>query len=538
MTAPDMRGAAARHARARRQGRRRRSASHRDGEGGRRARRDPSGRRRGVPARDGARAASSAGASTARASSADASGWDEIERARAPLHARRVAAHAGVPAATIERLALRVRRRRRRRSATRASASATRRFGTLATWATDLLNIVAGRLGAVGGAMFTTPAFDIVELLAPWSAATATTAGEAACAGCPRRSATSPPRRSPRRSRRRARARFARWSRSPAIPVLSVPNGRPPRRGAREARLHGLDRHLRERDHAPRRRHPAARAGASPRITSTSVFANVVGAQHRALVAAGRRARRGRARRLGDPARAHRAARRRSDRRAGGSTACSALAQARRAPLDADQLPDLLAAPRARTATASCPWSTRAQPPQARRRAPHGIDLGPLRAGRRARVFHRDGAIHLAARRIARGDRASSRASARARPPAGRAPADRPPRAAHQQLLDAQRARARRGPRALRALRPSRRRRAATGVRDGETAIAREPRPPRRGARQRHRRDAARRREPAARLGPRAPARRGSRSPGSTRASPSTTGPTIASSSRSSGSRS
>jgi hypothetical protein len=35
------------------------------------------------------------------------------------------------------------------------------RFGTLATWATDVLNLAASRLGAVGGAMFPTPAVEL-----------------------------------------------------------------------------------------------------------------------------------------------------------------------------------------------------------------------------------------------------------------------------------------------------------------------------------------------------------------------------------------
>jgi anaerobic selenocysteine-containing dehydrogenase len=38
------------------------------------------------------------------------------------------------------------------------------RFGSLATWATDLLNLAAGRLGAPGGALFTTPAVDPCRL--------------------------------------------------------------------------------------------------------------------------------------------------------------------------------------------------------------------------------------------------------------------------------------------------------------------------------------------------------------------------------------
>jgi anaerobic selenocysteine-containing dehydrogenase len=39
------------------------------------------------------------------------------------------------------------------------------RFGTLATWATDVLNLAAGRLGEVGGAMFATPAVEIAAVL-------------------------------------------------------------------------------------------------------------------------------------------------------------------------------------------------------------------------------------------------------------------------------------------------------------------------------------------------------------------------------------
>jgi anaerobic selenocysteine-containing dehydrogenase len=87
-------------------------------------------------------------------------GWPEIERRLAAFTPARVAAFTGVPAATIERLALEF--------AAARSAVCYSRVGvcvgahaTLATFATDLLNIVTGRLGAVGGPMFTTPAFDI-----------------------------------------------------------------------------------------------------------------------------------------------------------------------------------------------------------------------------------------------------------------------------------------------------------------------------------------------------------------------------------------
>src|SRR5437667_8394377 len=88
------------------------------------------------------------------------SGWPEIERRLAAFTPARVAAFAGVPAAMIERLALEFAEAR--------SAVCYSRVGvcvgahaTVATFATDLLNIVTGRLGREGGPMFTTPAFDI-----------------------------------------------------------------------------------------------------------------------------------------------------------------------------------------------------------------------------------------------------------------------------------------------------------------------------------------------------------------------------------------
>jgi anaerobic selenocysteine-containing dehydrogenase len=88
------------------------------------------------------------------------SGWAEIEPRLAAFTPERVAAFTGVAAETIERLALEF--------AAARSAVCYSRVGvcvgahaTLATFATDLLNIVTGRLGREGGPMFTTPAFDI-----------------------------------------------------------------------------------------------------------------------------------------------------------------------------------------------------------------------------------------------------------------------------------------------------------------------------------------------------------------------------------------
>ena len=92
-----------------------------------------------------------------------ATGWDRIRESLAPFTPEAVAPHVGIPAADVARLALAF--------ADAPSATAYSRIGvcnnahgTLATWATDLLNLVAGRLGAEGGALFTSPAFDICEL--------------------------------------------------------------------------------------------------------------------------------------------------------------------------------------------------------------------------------------------------------------------------------------------------------------------------------------------------------------------------------------
>ncbi|MBI3769886.1 MAG: molybdopterin-dependent oxidoreductase [Deltaproteobacteria bacterium] len=88
------------------------------------------------------------------------SGWAEIERRMAAFTPARVAGMTGVAADTIARLALEF--------ADARSAVCYSRVGvcvgphaTLATFATDLLNIVTGQLGREGGPMFTTPAFDL-----------------------------------------------------------------------------------------------------------------------------------------------------------------------------------------------------------------------------------------------------------------------------------------------------------------------------------------------------------------------------------------
>ncbi len=92
-----------------------------------------------------------------------ASGFEEIERRLPGFSPDRVAAHAGVAADTIERLALEFAQAPTAVAYSRIGICNSA-FGTLASFATDLLNAVAGRLGAVGGSMFPTPAIDVVEL--------------------------------------------------------------------------------------------------------------------------------------------------------------------------------------------------------------------------------------------------------------------------------------------------------------------------------------------------------------------------------------
>ncbi len=91
-------------------------------------------------------------------------GWADVERRIGALGREDLSRSCDVPVATIERLALEF------ADAPTAAAYSrigicNNRYGTLATYATDLLNLAAGRLGKVGGAMFTTPAIDTAAFL-------------------------------------------------------------------------------------------------------------------------------------------------------------------------------------------------------------------------------------------------------------------------------------------------------------------------------------------------------------------------------------
>jgi anaerobic selenocysteine-containing dehydrogenase len=92
-----------------------------------------------------------------------AQGWLAIEKRLEAFEPERVAPHVGVDAATIRRLA--------REFAAAPTAAAYSRVGvcnnahgTVASLATDILNLAAGRLGRVGGSMFPSPVFDTTPI--------------------------------------------------------------------------------------------------------------------------------------------------------------------------------------------------------------------------------------------------------------------------------------------------------------------------------------------------------------------------------------
>lgn len=95
--------------------------------------------------------------------SASLKGWDDVASRLARLDLAAAARHAGVELTVIERLAREFVAASRPVAYTRIGVC-NNRFGTLATWAGDLLDIVAGRLGRIGGAMFPTPALDAAML--------------------------------------------------------------------------------------------------------------------------------------------------------------------------------------------------------------------------------------------------------------------------------------------------------------------------------------------------------------------------------------
>ena len=148
----------------------------------------------------------------------------------------------------------------------------TAEFGTLTSWLVDVLNVLTGNLDRPGGAMFTTAGGGRQQHprqapLRPRGASC--TGARAACASCPRPSASSrrscmaeemdTPGRGPD-----PRARHHR--RQPGAVHAEL---RPARRRAGEPRVHGVGRHLRQRDDPPRRRDPPGAVARCRRATTT-----------------------------------------------------------------------------------------------------------------------------------------------------------------------------------------------------------------------------------------------------------------------------
>jgi anaerobic selenocysteine-containing dehydrogenase len=86
-------------------------------------------------------------------------GWDEIERRLQAFTPEATEHLTGIPPSVTRRLTLEFASAARGVVFTRIG-TCNNAFGTLATWANDLLNIVAGRLGVEGGVMFPEPAVD------------------------------------------------------------------------------------------------------------------------------------------------------------------------------------------------------------------------------------------------------------------------------------------------------------------------------------------------------------------------------------------
>ena len=148
-------------------------------------------------------------------------------------------------------------RRAERPPSTAASAPARRSSARSRAGSSTSLNVLTGNLDRAGGAMFT-------QAPPPARANTRGAAGrgkgvalrpaaEPRARRCPRCSASCRSRASPRRSRRRATGQIrALDHRSPATRCSEHPNGARLDARARVARLHGERRHLPERDDAPR----------------------------------------------------------------------------------------------------------------------------------------------------------------------------------------------------------------------------------------------------------------------------------------------
>jgi anaerobic selenocysteine-containing dehydrogenase len=97
-----------------------------------------------------------------------AHGWPQVRERLKSFAPERVTAQTGIAPETIRSLAHEFADATSSVAYSRVGVCNSR-FGTLGTWATDVLNLAAGRLGAVGGAMFPTPPIAIAAV-APYLA--------------------------------------------------------------------------------------------------------------------------------------------------------------------------------------------------------------------------------------------------------------------------------------------------------------------------------------------------------------------------------
>ena len=144
---------------------------------------------------------------------------------------------------------------------TAASAPARRSSGRWPRWLVDVLNALTGNLDRVGGAMFPRAAAGASQHAggrAGAARASGPGAGQSRVRGAARGVRRAAGRRAGRGDRDAGRGPGPRADHaSRATRCCRRPNGARLDRGPGGPRLHGLARHLPQRDHAPRRRHPA-----------------------------------------------------------------------------------------------------------------------------------------------------------------------------------------------------------------------------------------------------------------------------------------
>ena len=162
----------------------------------------------------------------------------------------------------------------------------TAEFGTLASWLVDVVNVLTGNLDRPGGAMFPLAPRTAARGTPAPGTASASGAGAAAVRGLPGGQGRAAGRRARRRDRHARRGPGPRARHRRRQPGAVHARRRPARRGARRPGVHGQRRPVPERDHTPRRRHPAAAAAARERRTTTS-RSGPRRAQHGPLLPAG-----------------------------------------------------------------------------------------------------------------------------------------------------------------------------------------------------------------------------------------------------------